>query len=151
MSILTKFESSVPSEQKSALSYGEAVFAVRHDVRVAEAAFARVAKSELQIKLSCRRSKRVDAIGDRRAVVWVAQESVTIHLRNLPEQPIEKSDGEVYVRELTQKIAEPILNYCEADDVIYLLGPLVPQVQQVGPEQFKFSLKQRWTLESACG
>jgi hypothetical protein len=123
------------------------MFALGHDIRVAEAAFARVAKNHFRRQL-CHKSKLVDAAFIEGHTIWVLVHEVSIHASMIPSNPTEETPGELLLRNVVDRLAIALNDTVEEEtEAFLLLGPLSVGIKQVAKEIFMFSVKQRWAID----
>jgi len=136
------FEESSKPQEPPLQEYGHIVEALKHDVTIAENAFARAAKKELKRMLT----KHSDTAVMRKAsecqdlsVIWVQELSVTLN-------PTSSVPG--FISHLVNVLARSVMETVK-DEIAVFIDPLQVHILHIGETLYTFRLKQKWSKKPA--
>lgn len=154
MKIVTGFDETFdPLDEKPAhplLEYTQALDAIEHSLQVTENVFARASKKDLRkILPKARLRKSEDARG--MLPLWVASSDVAFDLKEkntYEDWPAVREDKAELLSSLVRLLAYKILEAVEGKGDLVLVDALRVKISEVGENVYRFSLKQKWTVES---
>jgi hypothetical protein len=142
MRVITTFESKPPGEKPSTGNYTDILKAIPHNQEVAENAFARLAKADLQ--------KRLEGIHTilgtmeeyaQYSPLWVSDLSVVLWFSDSEEETLKQS---ALLGELVAMLADELLMKGDSSKELVLVDPLGIRIQRVSTHHYRCGVKQKW-------
>jgi len=155
MRIVTGFSASVEEQEEKVshplLDYLQTIEALEHDLTVVGNCFARAAKKTLHGRLpDARLLKSSDSEGHG-LPLWVSENSVAFYLNEKKYYSDDwdsfKTDRATKLFELTETLADTIEKASKDRGELILVDALKLRVLEVGPQMYRFTVKQMWSIE----
>ena len=148
---LSDFDSDSPQEETSEqkFDYAQVFAALEHSLEVAETAFCRCAKRQFRDLVGYGQRMMTPDDGVIKLPVWYTWSSVTLDFANHWDETGIDARNEDYasmLKDIVELAASNVQAIRKNKDEVFLVGPLITKVVEVGAAQYSFSIKQRWSL-----